>query len=911
MLNTENLAANLCGLLAQQGNKDPAVEWKILGQERDGSLLVNWVAKREDGSSGHIGIFDPNNKTFDILNTFPEPRNIIQASVNSSRTLLTYVIKEEPSGAEEMPKYSPFLVEINNAIEREPFGLLAMERSKQVMVQFLWKKRDNFDKTYRDKFLVMIHEECVLLFTANIKKIPSADDDGHSSASLRIDFKHDNWYCDTKEMGSESIVRNFTWCQWDPEIQSLYYIHYKPQTRNTLEKDDEKEDLSPTLSAFQFHDDLPMETVLNIPLNLPKIPITESGAKVIYEDDTIPLRIHDSSLNLVIVSNEIGMLFVCHYYLYMPVKPPEESGKMESVHLAYSVTILHHGCVIHCVVPGISWEKAKLMKPTFALHGDHHLLVFQADLFAHLLDIGLSHEPCCHIVCPPPIQIPVTHLVPCVKWGSLTFDSATLNLVSMSVSKSQLIEAFRSDTSLDNRLSILHYFAVHSVDMDTVAELIGILMEHPMSLDLVALMKEVLIGGTYAAVKKGLPPEAAALIRYLPLTMSNPLKPIQAKVSDLSVGISHETLYNTNMMLLSSQQRLSPYRTDIWTCLWDRLNENKEPVRFTAEQVVEKLMFSLACYQPETLSRCTTPMSPSGPKIGADNSFSLTHRSQSTDLPFIELEECTASKQEHVISVNLRELSVHLAKYTAKQNIGFRWLKNSYDQAPTYVHTVASMFAAAQYEMSKTLCGIVCRYAGVDAQLETLKGFPLIDSLSSSRQYALYSFLERFCLAAQSLAYPLPQGFSSFFAYLGFRTLSYDMFLQYVQRHVFELQIDVMKAILQDMDDSPEALRRKLSLLSMLPRSRARRLLNKWNHTASLQIRARDHATNILCGVPVFPRGSQGQLKQNVRHGGSYPENKETIAPLDTFLDLLTAKANLNEIDFNLLIDATISSLEQ
>lgn len=137
------------------------------------------------------------------------------------------------------------------------------------------------------------------------------------------------------------------------------------------------------------------------------------------------------------------------------------------------------------------------------------------------------------------------------------------------------------------------------------------------------------------------------------------------------------------------------------------------------------------------------------------------------------------------------------------------------------------------------------------------------------------------------------------------------MFLQYVQRHVFELQIDVMKAILSDMGDSSEGLRRKLNLLSMLPRSRARRLLNKWTHTTSLQIRARDHATNILCGVPVYPRGSHGQLKQNVRHGGIYPDDQETIGPLDTFLDLLTAKANLNEIDFNLLIDATISSLEK
>lgn len=117
------------------------------------------------------------------------------------------------------------------------------------------------------------------------------------------------------------------------------------------------------------------------------------------------------------------MLFVCHYYLYKPIKPPEDSEN-DSVHFAYSVTVIHHGCVIHCVIPGIPWDKAKLMKPTFTLHGDHHMLVFQAGLFMHLLDIGINHEPCCHIVCQPLMSLNVTHLIPFLKWGSLSIDSS-------------------------------------------------------------------------------------------------------------------------------------------------------------------------------------------------------------------------------------------------------------------------------------------------------------------------------------------------------------------------------------------------------------------------------------------------------------------------------------------------------
>ena len=102
------------------------------------------------------------------------------------------------------------------------------------------------------------------------------------------------------------------------------------------------------------------------------------------------------------------------------------------------------------------------------------MIVYAPGLFTHLLDIGLVHEPCCHILMSCTLAgVPsyASHLVPLLQYGNkVTVDLPTLDLIPLTITTNHLVETFKSNHSLENQLAILHYFLVHQADLETVGE---------------------------------------------------------------------------------------------------------------------------------------------------------------------------------------------------------------------------------------------------------------------------------------------------------------------------------------------------------------------------------------------------------------------------------------------------------
>lgn len=123
-------------------------------------------------------------------------------------------------------------------------------------------------------------------------------------------------------------------------------------------------------------------------------------------------------------------------------------------------------------------------------------------------------------------------------------------------------------------------------------------IEKSISSGLPQLLKEFLIGSSYATAQRNLPSDASQLVNLLPVTTQPTGCDIEVKVKDKMICLSQDILWNASMMLLSPQQRIVPYRADIWTKLWDHLIKiAKGKQKFKPSQVVEKLLVSLVCYQ--------------------------------------------------------------------------------------------------------------------------------------------------------------------------------------------------------------------------------------------------------------------------------------------------------------------------
>lgn len=158
---------NFCIVLVE------ATEWHLLGQEQDGSILFSWIESSDKTiDRTKIGIYKYHSNSLKTLYVFETVHNVIQASVNSSLTLLGFVTKQSDTdkinlsdNEENSLIYRVYIInlEYNNVYDFQ------IESSKQIMIQFLYRKQSVLvDKRPVEKLLVLIHQECMYIVVHNV-----------------------------------------------------------------------------------------------------------------------------------------------------------------------------------------------------------------------------------------------------------------------------------------------------------------------------------------------------------------------------------------------------------------------------------------------------------------------------------------------------------------------------------------------------------------------------------------------------------------------------------------------------------------------------------------------------------------------------------------------------------------------
>lgn len=183
-----NIAVKLCGIL--QANSDDgniqfvfsfehdsfgyffiyklfaevtAREWRLVGQEQDGSQILTWVSTVNSSDVMNIGVYSNKTKSLSTLYTFEKKLNIIQASVNSTHSLLVYVEKILATDESKEALYHPYIV----SLLPDKIGIPeAVEEAstKQIMLQFVYGKSNKYSPGIRnDRFLLFKHLECMYI----------------------------------------------------------------------------------------------------------------------------------------------------------------------------------------------------------------------------------------------------------------------------------------------------------------------------------------------------------------------------------------------------------------------------------------------------------------------------------------------------------------------------------------------------------------------------------------------------------------------------------------------------------------------------------------------------------------------------------------------------------------------------
>lgn len=192
---------------------------RMVGQEKDGSILFTWVERRHDVEQGERGspltvqdddsadpvtttvaVYTQGKPTFNPLHTFDEEMNIVDASLDPTHSLLAYTTEE---AVESGIAYRTSVAEVCPSMRTFTVDGLRQDRFRRV--QYLYPDTpDVFRTQQRHAYLMVMVDRTGVLCMA-------------------VEGQGGQWW----QPNFSLVASDNMWYQWDPEGQLLYTAQFE------------------------------------------------------------------------------------------------------------------------------------------------------------------------------------------------------------------------------------------------------------------------------------------------------------------------------------------------------------------------------------------------------------------------------------------------------------------------------------------------------------------------------------------------------------------------------------------------------------------------------------------------------------------------------------------------------------
>ncbi|XP_064633474.1 protein pigeon-like [Lineus longissimus] len=926
-------SADILPFVKQSSNNSEFENFKIVGQEKDGTILYVWDAfpinARIRRKVTHIGLLDGISQKNDIVFHHEKLVNIVNCSVNQDRSLIAFTAFERvtvPGRDSREPKtenrYRTFTAEVQ---PQKGMYKLNIEGSTHIQLQFLYGQHRGFGENYdKESHMIMLHHrESIGLYHFMMARVGER-----------------GWIvCDQPR--TENIMKKYIWCQWDPTNLRLFVLYSRKPTASKSDdvplRSTRPEDIQikPVLTCYQFgQSHVPFEAVLDVQIPFP-LPKLRSTFRPNYYDLGPTLSTPESSINMAVLTLTNGTICVCFQH---PL--PEEKTKRRSsvasassgsnweeesatLTLEYTVCMIHHGKSLVCSVPNVSRQVAARARMSFSWTGDY-LLVLLPGFFIHLLNVTVELEPCHHIVLHDSVPNPfsadpspyLTHflgdrMIP----GTILFDPLSLQAQKVVVDRDKTVKMFEEAKSFTQRLAILHYAVLHARDINMVKRLIEILCNDPFHFDLTPILQEFLISSTFGSVKRQLEKDVAG---YFAFTTSETFRGnFEKNEAGTRIATFNYTSFPVDFRTVFSMQRDKTQRQpdDMWDNLCFYVTAKKPPhgCKFSNRDIARDLAvrdpqkserkYQVSRNTPSLLKRLSdrarNKFSPSK-SVGKRDSRNRPPSRSEVILglqPSFLLSGQPSSLEQDAMTTNIVMLvGEHLKKFREKDSVA-------------KIHNLALEYMSCMQNQARQLVHVVWSVFNMDERDVTAD----IKIPATEQETELFHVLERVYLATLELTFPLPIGFLNYFASLAFHALDFSMFMQYVNSHVISLTDEFVAKAIIELEDTPKNVDYKCLLISKLPQDQALACYQIWNHPISHHYLAKEMVQARLSEESVLRpdiKPYNGKLKASDSLNTLLSRSYSNMSTASVQSEPSTASDSPSGVDFPPL-DTLMRSLEE